>query len=119
MTAAIAPAPPSPPVDPRLARDRRILYIAAFLRAVATGMMGIMIGIYLARIGLDPGKIGLIVSAGLGGAALATGTSALLADRSGRRRTLITLALRSAGGALMVAAFGNATLLAIGRTRKA
>jgi MFS family permease len=105
---------PRSPQTARAARDRQILYVAAFMRAVATGMMGVLIGIYLARAGLDAAGIGVVVSAGLAGAALATATGALWADRTGRRRTLITLALRSAGGALMVGAFPNPTVLAAG-----
>ena len=41
--------------------DRRILYAAAFLRALATGMIGVLIGIYLARQGFDPAGIGAVV----------------------------------------------------------
>ena len=46
-------------------RDRRILYATAFLRALATGMMGVLLGIYLARMSFTPSQIGLVISAGL------------------------------------------------------
>lgn len=52
-------------------RDRRLLYAAAFLRALATGMIGVLIGIHLARRGFDPTETGAVVTAGLGGAATA------------------------------------------------
>jgi MFS family permease len=77
-------------------------------------MVGVLIGVYLARVGLNPAGIGLVVSVGLAAAALATATSALWADRSGRKGTLITLALRAAGGGLLVAAFSRTGLLAAG-----
>lgn len=51
-------------------RDRRILYATAFLRALATGMMGVLLGIYLARMAFTPSQIGLVISSGLAGATL-------------------------------------------------
>jgi len=51
--------------------DRRLLYAAAFLRALATGMIGVLIGIYLAKRGLDAAGTGTVVAAGLTGAAVA------------------------------------------------
>ena len=50
--------------------DRRLVYAAAFLRALATGMIGVVLGFYLARRGFDPAQTGLVVSAGLVGAAV-------------------------------------------------
>jgi predicted MFS family arabinose efflux permease len=91
--------------------DRTILYRAAFMRALATGMVGVLIGIYLADRGFDSAAIGLVVTAGLAGATLGALLVTLLADRVGRRRALVTLGLLGcAGGLLVVAADG---LLAI------
>ena len=73
--------------------DRRILYVAAFLRALATGMLGVLIGIYLATLGLPAGRIGVIVGLGLAGGAAATAAAMFLGDRVGRKRFLIALAL--------------------------
>ena len=48
-------------------RLRRILYAAAFLRALAIGMMAVLIGIYCARLGANAvhaamaGKTGIII----------------------------------------------------------
>ena len=55
-------------------RDRSILYAAAFVRALATGMVGVLIGIYLAKRGFDPAETGTVVGAGPVG------------DRSGREK---------------------------------
>ena len=37
-----------------MVRDRRIIFTASFLRAVANGLIGVLAGIYLAELGLDP-----------------------------------------------------------------
>jgi MFS family permease len=80
--------------------DRRILYAAAFLRALATGLVGVLIGIYLARIGLDPAATGSVVAAGLAGVALSALIVTLRGERMGRRRALVGLSLAAAAGSL-------------------
>lgn len=81
-------------------RDRKIIYFAAFLRALATGMMGVLLGIYLTKLTMDVSKIGWIVSAGLFGAAFATLTATLWGDHFGRRRFLVLLSTIGALGGL-------------------
>ena len=88
--------------------DRRILYTAAFLRALATGMLGVLIGIYLATLGFAASGIGLIVGAGLAGGAAATAVAMFAGDRLGRKRFLIALAVLGGLGALAAARFTNA-----------
>jgi MFS family permease len=86
--------------------DRRCLYIAAFLRAVATGLAGVLLGVYLAKLGLGPGPTGAVVSAGLAGAAAAALAVTLGAERLGRKKSLLSLSfLSAAGGAAF--AFGH------------
>jgi MFS family permease len=80
--------------------DRRVLYVTAFVRALATGMIGVLLGFYLSALHLDAPSIGLVVGAGLSGAAVATLLVTRAADRIGRRRTLVTLAALSAAGGL-------------------
>ncbi len=92
--------------------DRRILYSAAFLRALATGMMGVVIGIYLARLGLDSARVGYVVAAGLAGAAVATLVATFAADRMGRRRFLLSLAVLGAAGAVLVTFVSGTAALA-------
>jgi len=84
-------------------RDRFILYAAAFLRALATGMIAVLIGIHLARIGFQPGVIGVIVSAGLGGAAVAALLVTWAGDHLGRRRAFLVLALLGGLGGIAIA----------------
>ncbi|MDH4285563.1 MAG: MFS transporter, partial [Gallionellaceae bacterium] len=92
--------------------DRRILYISAFLRALATGMMGVLLGIYLARMAFTAAQIGGVISSGLAGATLAALLVTLAGDRLGRRRLLFWLALLSAMGGVAAALLSSP--LAIG-----
>lgn len=83
--------------------DRRILYVTAFLRAVATGMIGVLTGIYLAKVGFSPAAIGVVIGAGLAGAATASLVVTYLGDRAGRRRSLIVISLLAAFGGILFA----------------
>lgn len=93
--------------------NKRILYAATFIRAMATGMIGVLIGIYLARLQLSPSGIGLIVGAGLAGGACASLFVTVLGDRTGRRRILITLALLGTAGGAVVALSSSPVILGI------
>lgn len=93
-------------------RDRTLLYGAAFLRATATGMVAVLLGIHLARLGFDPAAIGAVVAAGLSGAAVAALLVTLGGDRAGRRRVLTMLALLGALGSAVVALASDPAILA-------
>jgi predicted MFS family arabinose efflux permease len=93
--------------------DRALLYAAAFLRALATGLVGVLLGLYLARLSLGPAEIGQVVSAGLAGAASAALVVTLAGDRLGRRRTLLALGvLGTAGGLAASLAAGLSAVVA-------
>ena len=95
-------------------RDVYLIYCAAFLRSVGIGMLGVLLGIYLYRRGFSSTEIGLVIAAGLAGAALATLVVSVRGDRLGRRRTLITLAVLGAVGGLGLALVpGLLTLLSL------
>jgi MFS family permease len=83
--------------------DRQSLYAAAFVRSVSTGMIGVLLGIYLADLKLHATTIGVVIGVGLAGATFATLAVTLLADRVGHRRSLTLIALLSAGGAIALA----------------
>jgi len=92
--------------------DRTLLYLSAFLRALGTGFLGVLLGVYLARLGLDAGAIGLVASAGLAGTA---GGALLVTWRGGRigyRRALLGLSLASAGGGVALALCSHPLALA-------
>lgn len=80
-----------------------MLYAAAFGRALATGLVGVMLGLYLARLQFALPEVGFIVAAGLSGAAVAALGATLAADRVGRRRFLIGVSLLGAVGACFAA----------------
>ncbi len=92
-------------------RDRRLLYATAFLRALATGFIGVLLGVYLVEVGLDAGTMGVVVSAGLAGAAAGTLIVTFLGDRIGHRRALLAIALLgTAGGVALALASAPLTL---------
>jgi len=93
--------------------DRGILYSVAFLRSLATGMIGVLLGVYLARLDLGPAKIGLIIGLGLAGGAVAALLTALFSDRAGRRRSLILLGVLSAAGGAVVASASQPFVLGL------
>jgi MFS family permease len=75
--------------------------------------MGVVLGIYLFRLGLSSFDIGLIIASGLAGSALATVVMSVGADRVGRKRSLVALSLLSAVGGIAFAKTPNLPLLAI------
>ena len=91
--------------------DRDRLYAAAFLRSLATGLSGVLLGLYLAEVGLSSTQIGYAISAGLAGGALAALITTIAGDRIGRRRTLTVVNLMGAGGGLVLAFTGAPWLL--------
>jgi MFS family permease len=93
--------------------DRRILYATAFLRAVSTGLLGVLLGVHLARVGLTARYIGGIITAGLAGAACAAALATFVADRIGRRRFLLGVAALSVAGTVLFAASSNPVTLAL------
>jgi len=95
-----------PPETPTGPRDRRLLLTTAFVRAFATGLVGVLLGLYLARRGFAARDIGIVIGAGLSGAAVSALIVTFLGDKFGRRRALILLALLAGmgGAALMLSA---------------
>ena len=92
--------------------DRRWLYSAVLARSLATGMMGVLLGIYLASLDLNANAIGLVIGLGLAGAAFSTLLVTFFSDRIGRRRTLLILTSLSVAGAVMLAL--SASVLTLG-----
>jgi MFS family permease len=85
----------------------------ALLRAIATGMGGVLLGAHLAELELPATTIGTVITTGLAGAAGAALLATLFGDSVGRRRGLIGLALLTAAGAVGFALIVDPTLLAI------
>jgi MFS family permease len=81
-------------------RNLLVIYTAAWLRSFNIGLLGVVLGVYLSREGFSATDIGLVIAAGLAGAAAGTVFITLKADHLGRRRTLVSLAMLNAFGAL-------------------
>ena len=84
----------------RLQKDLVLINAAAFLRSFSFGLTGVVLGIYLFRVGLSSSNIGTVIGAGLLGSAVATIAVTTQADRVGRRRTLVVLSLLGTTGAV-------------------
>src|SRR5581483_10692247 len=84
-------------------RDRTLIFVAAFVRAIAIAMTGVLLGVYLHRLRFSATAIGATITAGLAGGALAALVATFTADRFGRRRFLRWIALLSAAGGFVVA----------------
>ncbi|HZZ91602.1 MAG TPA: MFS transporter [Usitatibacter sp.] len=79
-------------MNPREAlRLRRILYAAAFLRALGVGLVAVLVALYAARLGLSAAEIGVVLSSALWGAALASLATLLAGPRFSQRALLVTL----------------------------
>lgn len=94
-------------------RDRRVLFVTAFVRAVTTSTLGVSLGGYLATLAIDRAALGAVVSAGLAGAALAALLATFTADRVGRRSFLVAVAACGAIGTAWFALASGALALAI------
>jgi MFS family permease len=85
-------------------RHRRILYAAAFLRALAIGLMAVLIALYAARLGLSAAQIGIVLSCALWGAAFAALATLVFGPRFTERTILVSLTvLPVVGGAIFLA----------------
>src|SRR3954465_12078478 len=98
------------PHDP--ARLRRLVYTAAFLRALAIGLMAVLIGLYAARLGLDAVQIGVILSCALWGAAAAALVTLLVGPRFSERSLLVALTTLPVLGAIVMLSTNSFGLLA-------
>src|SRR5512143_3686844 len=88
-------------------RDRRLIYAAALLRGLAAGVISVLAAVYLAKRGFPEGEIGLVLSAGMAGVLAGTAYGTFLAERVGRRRSLVALALLAAVGGVALAWSGS------------
>src|SRR5215467_14620525 len=87
-------------MDSARSRNLALIYIAAWMRSFGIGLLGVVLGVFLYREGYSSTVIGLVIAAGLAGAAIGTVFITFKADRLGRRRTLFVLSLLTAAGSL-------------------
>ena len=95
-----------------MTRDARLLFLARAVRMSGYGALGLVLVLYLAEAGLDPGQIGILLTLTLVGDTLISLWLTTHADRIGRRRTLIVGALlMAAAGAVFAGGTGFLVLL--------
>ena len=95
-------------------RDLAIIYVAAWMRSFGIGLLGVVLGVFLYREGFSSTAIGLVIAAGLAGAATGTVFITFKADHLGRRQTLFALSLLTAAGSLpLIFHFGLAAMIVI------
>ncbi len=99
-----------------LNRDARFLFAARSARMFAYGSVSVILVLYLARLGLDPGAIGLLLSLTLVGDTLISLWLTTHADRLGRRRVLTIGALLMTGAGLAFAVTDAFPLLLLAAT---
>jgi MFS family permease len=83
------------------------------VRAAVIGCLGVVLGLFLAQLGMSPVRIGLVVGFGLAGNALATLFVAWQAEHFGRRTVLTLSALAMAAGLVVITAVDAFPVLAI------
>ena len=93
--------------------DRRLIYAAAYLRGLAAGAISVLAAVYLAKRGFREAEVGLVLTAGFIGVACGTAYGTFLADRVGRRRSLVGLAMLAAAGGASLALFESGTALGV------
>jgi MFS family permease len=83
-------------------RDRTLIYAAAFLRSLGTGMCGVLLALHMNSLGWDVRQTGLLVTVGLAGIAAATLLTSLLADRARRFSLIVLGAFNALGGLALI-----------------
>jgi len=85
-----------------VARDGKIILLEKAVRTIPYGFMGVVFPVYLAQLGFNPLLVGLILTLTTVSSAFYTFIASLVADRIGRRRTLVFFALTdSIAGSLL------------------
>ena len=86
-----------------VSRDGKIIILARSVRTFAQGSIAVLFAVYLDMLGFTLTQIGVFFSFGVAGAALFAFLVSLIAEKAGRRRTLIALTLMTAAaGVVMV-----------------
>ncbi len=99
-----------------LSLDARLLFTARIVRLFAYGFIAVVLVLYLASIGLDGRRIGLLLSLTLFGDVLVSLVLTTRADAIGRKRTLLAGALLMIGAAIVFAITRDFTLLVLAAT---
>src|SRR5256712_3385458 len=95
-------------------RDGKLIFLEKTVRTVPYGFLGVIFGVYLGQLGFTPVAIGIVLTATVLSSGLYTFVISFLADRIGRRKTLVFFALTDfvAGTLLFVSTDWWAAVLA-------
>src|SRR2546428_3782430 len=74
-------------------RDGRLLFLEKTVRTVPYGFLGVIFGVYLDQLGFTKVAIGIVLTATVLSSGLYTFVISFVADRIGRRKTLVFFAL--------------------------
>jgi MFS family permease len=96
---------------PPLTRDGWLLFATNGVRLFAYGFIAVVLGLYLAALGLENWAIGVVFTAAIGGGGVMTGLLSAVADRLGRRRVLVLGALLMAVAGVVFALTSNVYVL--------
>ena len=96
-----------------LSPDGRLLFTTRMVRLFAYGFLAVVLGLYLATVGLSDTQIGIVLSLTLFGDALISLPITIIADRLGRRRMLLIGAGLMIFAGVVFALTNNITLLVI------
>ncbi len=95
----------------RLSRPLLLIYVAGLMRSLGVGLLGVILGVYLSRVGVGPTAIGLVIGAGLLGACSATAIVAWAGARVDYKTSLIALSLLAAIGGVGLAVLPSLPIL--------
>ncbi len=85
-----------------ITRDGKLIFLEKTVRTVPYGFLGVLFGVYLAQLGFSPLAVGVVLTLTVLSSALYTFVVSFVADRIGRRKTLVFFALTDAvAGALL------------------
>jgi MFS family permease len=96
-----------------LSRDGLLLFATCGARSFAYGLLSVVLGLYLAALGLEAIAVGTLITVALAGAAAMTLLLTAVADQVGRRRVLILGALLMAAASAVFAVSENPLMLGL------
>ncbi len=79
-----------------ISRDGRVVLLEKTVRTIPYGFLGVLFGVYLAQLGFSPFAVGAVLTLTVLSSALYTFVVSFVADRIGRRKTLVFFALTDA-----------------------
>ena len=97
-----------------LSLDGKKLLVTRILRTFAYGYLAVVLGLYLDKLGMDPTRIGVVFTAAILGSAAMTVLWSLVADRVGRRRTVVIMAALMALGGIVFALTDSFWMILLG-----